>query len=157
MWRIEIVYNYDEEEYFRPYYLYFPNFDADFFYEKEWYYFNRFGCDILLEVEFSDITTYDENIDGLPNQDLISINSNYDWDNDSFSDLTDTLPTINGNCSNEFVKGVKDSDKDGFCDPGELDFSLKEFVDKHELSMKVDYNKFSDYCPYISGVIQGCP
>jgi len=156
-WRIQVLYNYNNNSYFRPFYISFPDFDANFFYEKEWYYFSRFGCDIPLEVNFSDITTYDQDIDGLPNQDLISINNNYDWDNDSFNDFIDTLPTVKGSCSNEFVKGVKDSDNDGFCDPGGFDFSSTRSVEEYEISMKVYYNDFSDFCPYISGDNQGCP
>ncbi len=160
-WRIQVFYYYNNNTYFRPFYISFPGFDADFFFEKEWYYFTRFGCDIPVIVDFSDKETYDSDLDGLPDSNTFAwaenINEEFDWDDDGFSDLIDTLPTINGNCSNELVKGVKDSDGDGFCDPGEFDFSSNRFIDYYEILMKAEYNEFSDFCPYIPGDNQGCP
>ena len=160
LWRIKVFYEHNKKSFFRSFYFYFPGFDADFFYEKEWYYFNRFGCDIPIRVDFSDTNTYDSNLDGLPDINIFEwakkIGENYDWDDDDFADVIDTLPTINGDCSNEFVKGVKDSDKDGFCDPGKFDFSYNSYIEDYEISMIFDYNKFSDLCPYISGNNSGC-
>ncbi|MBC8495794.1 hypothetical protein H8D36_06580 [archaeon] len=156
LWRIQVFYEYQGEEFFRPFYIYFRGFNADFFYEKEWYYFNRFGCDVPISVDFGDIDTYDKNIDGLPDK-WVGIFVNYDWDSDGFNDAEDTLPTVKGFCSNEFVKGVKDSDKDGFCDPGRFDFASRGGIEEFEIAMIPAYNEFSDLCPYIYGKNRGCP
>jgi len=161
MWRIKVFYSFNNKDYFRSFYAYFPGFDADFFYEKEWYYFNRFGCDVPLSVNFADKNTYDSDQNGLPDAELFDwakgINDKYDWDDDGFPDLIDSLPTVQGNCFNKYVVGVKDSDLDGFCDPGLFDFSSKRDVEIYEIHMIPAYNNLSDLCPYISGFINGCP
>lgn len=161
LWRLKLFYNYKGKDYFRPYYLYFSGFDADFLYEKEWYYFGRFGCDVPADINFSVLSSYDNDIDGLPDPDKFAwaknITEDYDWDDDGFSDINDTLPTVHGVCQNKFVKGVKDSDSDGFCDPGRFDFSQSKNLESFEMRMIANYNEFSDLCPYFSGRDNGCP
>lgn len=161
MWRLGVVYFYKNKEYYRPYYVYFPGLDMDFFYDREWYYFNRFGCDIPLSVDFADLNTYDPDATGLPSPELFEwakkIDENYDWDGDGVPDIKDTLPTIPGNCSNDYVRGVPDSSGDGFCDPGIFDFTLSKYLEPHEILIVYYDHPFVDLCPYIAGPNQGCP
>lgn len=161
MWRIEVFYSYKNKGYYRPYYVYFPGFDADFFYDREWYYFNRFGCDIPLSVDFADLSTYDPDATGLPDKELFEwaggIGENYDWDNDGIPDIYDTLPTVPGDCSNNYVKGVPDWSGDGFCAPGILDFSIKQYIKPYEIAISYFDHPFIDLCPHVLGSNQGCP
>ena len=167
MWRLEIIYSYKNEEYYRPYYVHFPSFQADFFYEanffyeREWYYFNRFGCDIPLTVDFADLNTYDPEATGLPSKTLFKwaerIDEHYDWDGDGVPDIYDTLPTVPGSCSNDYVRGVPDSSGDGFCDPGIFDFTLKKHLEPYEIAVSFLNHPYVDLCPYVFGPHQGCP
>jgi hypothetical protein len=162
MYKIQVYYSNKTKGFYRTYYLTFPGFNADFFSEREWYYINRFGCDASSLTNFQNLLTYDKNFDGLPDKDLFSwaekINEFYDWDGDGWPDLEDNLPTIKGNCSNEFVKGVKDSDNDGLCNPGQFDFDKDGIEDFNEIAMVV-LNPEYDHCPYLVGSVEnnGCP
>lgn len=145
MWRLEVYYSKNGEDYYRPYYVYFPGFDANYVHEREWYYYNRLGCDIPAKLDFKDIDSYDQNRDGL----LDNFNfSNYDWDGDGFRDTEDTLPTVEGDCSNNYVRGVKDSDQDGLCDPGQINFENVGRENIYNLNMEVN-NPGYDREPYI--------
>lgn len=159
-WRIEVLYEYQNKSYIRPFFITFSNFDADFVYEREWYYFNRFGCDMPKTVKLNNLQTYDRNVNGLPDKELFewakNINQTYDWDDDGVIDTEDTLPTVQGFCNNQHVKGVKDSDEDGFCDPGKFRFDITNQIKDYELLMVVDINEKTDFCPFTSGTKNGC-
>ncbi len=104
IWRVEVYYEYEEKDYYRPFFLYKAPFHEEFeyLYEKEWIYFSRFGCDIPTEIDLLDKDTYDQNRDGLPDQDKFSfaqkIDENYDWSDDGLPDIRDPLPTIKDGC-----------------------------------------------------------
>lgn len=162
LWRIQVYYEHEGKKYYRPYWLYHCSIAQDFeyLYEKEWYYFNRFGCDMPTDVNPSETATYDKNEDRLPDSDKFDfaekINQHYDWDGDGVADIYDSLPTVQGGCSDNFVKGVLDSDKDGPCDP--VDFYREAHLDPYELSFKI-VNPTADQCPYLYGDKEnkGCP
>ncbi len=159
LWRIKVNYKYQNKEYYRSYYLYFKGFGADFVYEKEWFYFNRFGCDTPIEVDFRKQETYDSDKNLIPDEELFfwmkNLTTNYDWDGDAISDLEDSLPTVTGNCSYKNIQGVKDSDEDGFCDPGVIDLESKR-VHFFELGTKILWPELVDECPYKAGKNRGC-
>jgi hypothetical protein len=126
-----------------------------YFDETEWLYFGRFGCDPPASLDVHDIGAFDANHDGLP--DALAIPKTYDWDGDGVPDRDDTLPTVAGHCSNAHVRGVKDSDGDGFCDPGRFTFTAKR--EEHsfgELPVVFD-DPDADRCPYRFGRNHGCP
>jgi hypothetical protein len=126
-----------------------------YFDETEWLYFGRFGCDPPATLDTRDLGAFDANADGLP--DALAIPPGYDWDGDGVPDRDDTLPTVAGHCSNARVRGVKDSDGDGFCDPGR--FSFAPFRTEHsfgELPVVFD-DPEADRCPYRAGRNMGCP
>jgi len=162
IWRLQVFYNRNGSEFYRPYFLY-ALMDANYIIEKEWYYFNRFGCDVPANLDLSDYKNYDSNLDGLPDGDKFTfaskINEDYDWDGDSIPDIDDTLPTITGNCSNEFVKGVLDSDSDGLCDPGYFNYGEEGTLKYGDLVRRVGKNPLYDQCPYFAGTAEnkGCP
>jgi len=162
LWRLKVFYEKNKSIFYRPFYVHFTGFDADFIFEKEWYYFNRFGCDISTSVDFENLNSFDKNFDGFPDNNVFlwakNIDESYDWDDDKVPDIDDTLPTVYGLCKNEFVKGVKDSDNDGLCDPGFLDFK-KIMKNPFDIAMSVGKNKNYDFCPYLKGNLtnNGCP
>ncbi|HEX4512866.1 MAG TPA: hypothetical protein VH054_05000, partial [Polyangiaceae bacterium] len=125
-----------------------------YFDETEWLYFGRFGCDPPASLDVHDIAAFDANHDGLP--DALAIPRAYDWDGDGVPDRDDTLPTVAGHCSDAHVRGVKDSDGDGFCDPGRFVFAAKERASFGELPLVFD-DVDADRCPYRAGRNQGCP
>jgi len=145
-WRVEVY----RDGGMRPFYVDF-GLDADFVYDREWYYFTRFGCDVPNNVDFEDLKTYDEDENGLPDKDKFKWANlgeiNYDWDEDGTPDVFDTLPTIAGNCTYKDLKGLKDSDNDGLCDPGIYNYKLFSF-EKKELVV-VPYEGQDD-CPYLN-------
>jgi hypothetical protein len=127
-----------------------------YFDETEWLYFGRFGCDPPASLDVHDITAFDANHDGLP--DALTIPPAYDWDGDGVPDRDDTLPTVAGRCSNAHVRGVKDSDGDGFCDPGRFAFTgMRDTHSFGELPVVFDDDPEADRCPYRAGRNQGCP
>jgi hypothetical protein len=131
-----------------------------YFDEKEWFYFGRFGCDPPAGLDLYDPSTYDANADGLP--DGLAIPATYDWDGDGIPDREDTLPTVAGHCANAHVRGVKDTDGDGFCDPGRLYFgALPVDVDRGtyfgEIPTEMGNDPDYDRCPYLAGPDHGCP
>ena len=126
-----------------------------YFDETEWLYFGRFGCDPPASLDVHDTSAFDTNHDGLP--DALAIPATYDWDGDGVPDRDDTLPTVAGRCSDAHVRGVKDSDGDGSCDPGRLSFD--PFDAPHsfgELPVVFD-DPDADRCPYRAGRNHGCP
>ena len=126
-----------------------------YFDETEWLYFGRFGCDPPASLDVHDIAAFDADRDGLP--DAIAIPSTYDWDGDGVPDRRDTLPTVAGHCSDAHVRGVKDTDGDGFCDPGRFSFSARREAHSFgELPVVFD-DPDADRCPYRAGRNQGCP
>lgn len=167
--KIEVYYRYKDKEYYRPYYLYFftPRMPIpDLVNEREWYFFGRFGCDVPADIDLYDIDSYDANHDGFVDPGkysfIDSIPPDYDWDDDGFPDIKDTLPTVHGLFSNKYVAGVKDSDGDGLADPGEFDFSkipvLKAFF-FGEIKKTNNKNPEWDWSPYFPGKKEnhGCP
>jgi hypothetical protein len=160
--KINVYYNYKSKEYYRPFYLEFEGANANIVGEREWYFFSRFGCDIPAKLNLSDFEEYDENYDGLPDKEQFpwaeKIDESYDWDDDGFPDVNDSLPTVRGNCTDDFLRGVKDSDGDGLCDPGNFDFKDKSLAKYGEIVQKVDKRQNYDACPYFRGIKekQGC-
>lgn len=139
-----------------------------YFNEKEWYYFGRFGCDVPAEVDIYDVRSFDSNSDGLPDPGVlpttVELPADYDWDADGVVDGLDTLPSVAGTCSNDHVRGVRDSDGDGLCDPGALDFhTLPPDVPRDayfgELPRIMGADPTFDRCPYLAGTgaPPGCP
>jgi hypothetical protein len=161
--RLQIFYDSPEGSFYRPFYLYREPQRIEYVHEKEWYYFSRFGCDIPLGVNFLDTATYDRNLDGLPDPDRFGfaqrITEDYDWDGDGVPDLLDSLPTVHGDCSTRNVKGVPDSDGDGFCDPAYFDFTESwPGMLEGDLAISVMEDADADACPYVSGTDgKGCP
>jgi hypothetical protein len=161
--RLQIFYDSPEGSFYKPFYLYRQPQQIEYVNEKEWYYFSRFGCDIPLGVRFRDSSTYDRDLDGLPDPELFAfarrITRDYDWDADGIPDVEDSLPTVHGNCSNRHVKGVPDSDGDGLCDPASFRFS--EGVrgkPEGDLAISVMEDPDADACPYVYGRgNNGCP
>ncbi len=104
IWRIKVYYEYNNEKYYRPFFLYESpvHEEVEYLYEKEWMYFSRFGCDIPAEINLLDKDTYDENRDGLPDKDKFDfaqmIDKDYDWSDDGIPDIKDPLPTIENGC-----------------------------------------------------------
>jgi hypothetical protein len=159
--KIEIVYEFKNKTYFKPYYIYFKFQQYEYINQKEWFYFSRFGCDIPELVNFSNHLSYDQNLDGLPDNELFKfaekINENYDWDSDGIFDIKDNLPTIHGNCSTSLVSGVPDSDNDGYCDPAFYFYSNKTYLDSENLHFIFQVDPEADMCPYFFGYNKGCP
>lgn len=161
--RLQIFYDSPEGSFYRPFYLYREPQQIEYVHEKEWYYFSRFGCDIPLGVRFSDISTYDRNLDGLPDRELFpfaeKITNDYDWDSDGVPDVEDSLPTVHGGCSNRNVRGVPDSDGDGLCDPAYFRFAESApGMLEGDLAITVMKDADADPCPYVYGKKgSGCP
>jgi hypothetical protein len=161
--RLQIFYDSPEGSFYRPFYLYREPQRLEYVHEKEWYYFSRFGCDIPLGVRFSDISTYDRDLDGLPDRELFSfanqITNDYDWDSDGVPDVADSLPTVHGGCSTRHVKGVPDSDGDGLCDPAYFRFvESTPGMLEGDLAISVMEDADADHCPYVYGRDgSGCP
>jgi len=161
--RLQIFYDTPKGSFYKPFYLYREPLTIEYVHEKEWYYFSRFGCDIPLGVDFTDISTYDPDLDGLPDRELFGfagkITNEYDWDSDGVSDVDDNLPTVHGDCSNRFVKGVPDTDGDGWCDPAHFRFA--ESVPgglEGDLTISLEEDVDADLCPYVHGTKEdGCP
>ena len=129
-WRVRIHYVHEGKEYAKPIYLATDSMShINYFYEDEWYYFNRFGCDVPLAIDLKKRSSYDLDYDGFPDSDkfdfVSKIDNRYDWDGDGVADRSDTLPTVTGTCAYDDVVGVPDSDEDGLCDPGHLNFKRK--------------------------------
>jgi len=123
--------------------------------ETEWLYFGRFGCDPPASLDVHDISAFDADRDGLP--DALAIPPTYDWDGDGVPDRVDTLPTVAGHCEDAHARGVKDTDGDGFCDPGRFTFSAGRAEHSFgELPVVFD-DPEADRCPYRAGRNQGCP
>jgi len=161
--RLQIFYETPEGAFYKPFYLYREPQEIEYVHEKEWYYFSRFGCDIPLGVRFSDPSTYDADLDGIPDQDLFDfakgITDAYDWDSDGIPDLEDSLPTVHGRCGNRSVRGVPDSDGDGLCDPALFRFaeSIPGLMEG-DLAASYQEDIDSDMCPYVAGTAgDGCP
>jgi hypothetical protein len=124
-----------------------------YFDETEWLYFGRFGCDRPV-----DAGAYDTNANGLPDAFEARL-ATYDWDGDGVPDRDDTLPTVAGHCSDAHVRGVKDTDGDGFCDPGRFAFGappIDPATSFGELPVVFD-DPDADRCPYRAGTHHGCP
>jgi len=161
--RLQIFYDSPKGSFYRPFYLYREPQQIEYVHEKEWYYFSRFGCDIPLGVRFSDISTYDRDLDGLPDRELFpfaeKITSDYDWDSDGVPDVEDSLPTVHGDCSTRHVKGVPDSDGDGLCDPAYFRFAESApGMLEGDLAISVMTDADADQCPYVHGREgSGCP
>ena len=160
--RLQIFYESRKGKFYKPFYLYLEPQYIEYVHEKEWYYFSRFGCDIPLGVNFSDNITYDRNLDGLPDEERFAfarqITNDYDWDSDGIPDRADNLPTVPGKCSNEYVKGVPDSDDDGWCDPAYFDFSNSSGTSEGDLTISLKDDISADECPYVySNDNNGCP
>ena len=161
--RLQIFYDTPEGSFYRPFYLYRKPQRIEYVNEKEWYYFSRFGCDIPLGVRFDDPSTYDGDLDGIPDRELFPfadrIRDDYDWDSDGIPDIEDSLPTVHGSCSTRFVKGVPDSDGDGLCDPA--NFRFAESVPgmmEGDLAISFMEDVDADHCPYVHGTkTDGCP
>ena len=88
--------------------------------------------------------------------------ADYDWDGDGVPDRQDTLPTVAGTCSNRWARGVKDSDRDGLCDPGRLDYHPRQVAKEYqfgELGRVLEHLEDFDNCPYLPGTAanKGCP
>jgi len=85
--RLQIFYDSPEGSFYKPFYLYRQPQQIEYVNEKEWYYFSRFGCDIPLGVRFRNPSTYDRDLDGLPDPELFAfarrITRDYDWDADA--------------------------------------------------------------------------
>lgn len=161
--RLQIFYVSPQGPFYRPFYLYRDPQEIEYVHEKEWYYFSRFGCDIPLGVRFSDSSTYDRDLDGLPDTGLFSfaakIADGYDWDADGVPDLEDSLPTVHGECSNRTVRGVPDSDGDGLCDPAHFRFT-EGGPGRMEGDLVISWleDAEADRCPYVHGTREdGCP
>jgi len=161
--RLQIFYDSPRGSFYRPFYLYREPQQIEYVHEKEWYYFSRFGCDIPLGVRFSDNSTYDQDLDGLPDRELFpfaeQITNEYDWDSDGVPDVADSLPTVHGGCSTRNVKGVPDSDGDGLCDPAYFRFveSVPGMLEG-DLAISVMKDADADQCPYVYGTKKdGCP
>ena len=161
--RLQIFYDSPEGSFYRPFYLYREPQQIEYVHEKEWYYFSRFGCDIPLGVRFSEISTYDRDLDGLPDRELFPfaerITNEYDWDSDGVPDVEDSLPTVHGGCSNRNVRGVPDSDGDGLCDPSYFRFAESApGMLEGDLAITVMKDADADSCPYVySRKDGGCP
>jgi len=159
-WRVQVFYTDAGQEYYRPFYVYFGE-NNEFVYEREWYYFNRFGCGVPSGIDLSAYQEFDSNHDGLPDADRFAfasdIDDDYDWDNDGVPDVEDTLPTVTGSCSDSHVQGVKDTDKDGFCDPGNFRYTQTRGLDQYFEIRSVFENPESDLCPFLPGEERGCP
>lgn len=161
--RLQIFYDTPEGSFYRPFYLYREPQTVEYVHEKEWYYFSRFGCDIPLGVRFNDPSTYDRDLDGIPDRGLFPfanrITDEYDWDSDGIPDIEDSLPTVHGSCSTRLVKGVPDSDGDGLCDPAYFRFA-ESFPGMLEGDLAISFREDvdADHCPYVYGTqIDGCP
>ncbi len=161
--RLQIFHDSPEGSFYKPFYLYQEPQQLEYVHEKEWYYFSRFGCDIPLGVRFTDPSTYDRDLDGIPDRELFSfagrINGDYDWDSDGIPDVEDSLPTVHGRCSTRKVKGVPDSDGDGLCDPACFRFVAgAPGILEGDLAISVEEDADADQCPYIYGTSEkGCP
>jgi hypothetical protein len=171
--QINIAYQYRHRSVRRSLYIYTRKGKTSptpwgYFNEKEWLYFGRFGCDTPVNVDVFDVNTYDENVDGLPDAKVanfdVSILKTYDWDNDGVPDEVDTLPTVAGSCTDGYVRGVRDSDGDGLCDPGYLRYTqLPPSVPRStyfgEIPTEMGNDPDFDRCPYLRGPRQtaGCP
>lgn len=161
--RLQIFYDSPKGSFYRPFYLYREPQRIEYVHEKEWYYFSRFGCDIPLGVRFSDISTYDRDLDGLPDRALFpfaeKITNEYDWDSDGVPDVEDSLPTVHGGCGTRHVKGVPDSDGDGLCDPAYFRFAESApGMLEGDLAISVMEDADADPCPYYySKENNGCP
>ena len=153
--RIEVHYQFNGNNYYRPYCFYFPGTPpGQIINEREWFYFLRFGGDIPEDINFYEVSEYDRNFDGFADNSYFRINDSYDWDTDGFPDLEDNLPTVYGKFNNEFVQGIKDSDNDGLADPGCLDFSppgpnIPEEFYFGEIHRIIGNNRNYDISPYI--------
>jgi hypothetical protein len=161
--RLQIFYESPQGSFYKPFYLYREPQQIEYVHEREWYYFSRFGCDIPLGVDFSRIETYDSNLDGLPDKGRFrfadQLTDTYDWDGDGIPDVNDTLPTVHGDCRNRFVKGVPDSDGDGWCDPAFVSFveSVPGMLEG-DLAISAREDMDADPCPYVRGTEKGgCP
>ncbi len=138
-----------------------------YFNEKAWFYFGRFGCDVPAAVDLYTTKTFDADADGLPDSSVLPVAdrfASYDWDGDGVPDRLDTLPTVAGGCSDAHVRGVKDSDGDGLCDPGylvyeQLPSSVQESSYFGELPTGMGNDDECDRCPYFPGTAadKGCP
>jgi hypothetical protein len=161
--RLQIFYDSPRGSFYRPFYLYREPQQFEYVHEKEWYYFSRFGCDIPLGVRFSEIATYDRDLDGLPDRELFPfaerIANDYDWDSDGVPDVEDSLPTVHGKCSTRHVKGVPDSDGDGLCDPAYFRFAESApGMLEGDLAIMAMEDADADSCPYVySRKSGGCP
>ena len=161
--RVEVHYEYQNKRYYRPYYFYFPGTPVlQIISEREWYYFLRYGADVPKGIDFYHVNSYDKDYDGILDNNqykYFNIPDEYDWDNDGFPDLKDTLPTVFGQFHNEFVSGVKDSDNDGLADPGCLDFSqpcscISPYYYFGEFERIIGENYDYDRSPYLKGSIK---
>ncbi len=161
--RLQVFYVSPEGPFYRPFYLYREPQRIAYVHEKEWYYFSRFGCDIPLGVRFSEPSTYDRNLDGIPDENLFPfagrITNDYDWDSDGIPDVEDSLPTVHGRCSTNKVKGVPDSDGDGRCDPASFRFVAGgSRLLEGDLLIAMEEDVEADACPYVYGKNEtGCP
>ena len=118
-------------------------------------------------LAFYDVQSYDADFNGFIDSGeyhFFNLSADYDWDNDGFPDMVDTLPTVQGSFKNAYVRGVKDSDGDGLPDPGLLDFSSPRgsIAPEHyfgELPRIVGRYLDFDWCPYLPGNPEnkGCP
>ncbi len=160
--RLKVFYDSPEGSFYRPFYLYRAPQRIEYVNEKEWFYFSRFGCDVPLTVDFSDPATYDRDLDGLPDPELFgfakALAAGYDWDSDGIPDVEDSLPTVHGTCSDELVRGVPDSDGDGWCDPAAFTFSDDSGMMGGDLVISYRNDPEADACPYVAGSSKGgCP
>jgi hypothetical protein len=161
--RLKVFYDSPQGPFYRPFYLYREPQEIEYVHEKEWYYFSRFGCDIPLGVRFSESSTYDRDLNGLPDGELFpfarKITDGYDWDSDGIPDLEDSLPTVHGRCGNRSVRGVPDSDGDGLCDPALFRFAeTAPGLMEGDLAISFLEDAEADRCPYVRGTNgEGCP
>jgi hypothetical protein len=169
--RVRVTYDYRGRLVRRSFYVYGESSLTSpgpwgYFDEKEWFYFGRFGCDPPADLDLYDAVTYDADGDGLPDARVVPFDvsrlATYDWDGDGITDVHDTLPTVTGSCSDAYVQGVKDSDGDGFCDPGYLVYQqvppdVARYSYFGEIPTGMGNDPDFDRCPYLPGPDHGCP
>lgn len=174
--RVRVRHNYRGVPVGTTFYLYMPPVNRTspnpwgYFNEREWFYFGRFGCPTPASVDFRDVKTYDSDTNGVTDLEVfmkLGIDqgrlAHYDWDGDGVPDVADTLPTVAGTCSNASVRGVKDSDGDGLCDPGALSYEQPADSEGRtfdgQFSISIKHDSAFDKCPYLPGLLahSGCP
>jgi hypothetical protein len=174
--RVQVRHDYRGTPVRTTFYLYMPPVNRTspnpwgYFNERDWFYFGRFGCPTPATVDFRDVKTYDADANGVTDRTVfrtLGIDegrlARYDWDRDGVPDAVDTLPTVAGTCSNTSVRGVKDSDGDGLCDPGALSYvqpsNSKDRTFDGQFSISIKHDSSFDKCPYLPGpaALSGCP